>query len=348
MVMAVNAGEGNMVRRARAFARRLSGFDVEILAAPTARRVAASLRRADLAYVIDPGRRGFPAALTARLKGRPVVVEMGDPQASLYRAQGRGLSSVLAGAAMDRAVAEGATGVVVRGRGLAEVLQLRVPWVEIPDGVDSELFRPEAGGGIRARLGIPPSALVAGCIGSIEWSEATGTCYGWDLVEALGLLRDRPVWALIVGGGAGVERLRRRADMLGVAQRLVMPGRVPHEDVPAYICTMDVCVSTQSNDEVGRSRTTAKLPEYLACDRFVLATEVGGAADVLPPEMLLPYRGSRDDLHPARLARRLADLLPRRAELRRGAGTRPLALERYSYPVLSARLDAFLREVMNR
>lgn len=349
LTLVTNAAEGNMVRRAGTLARHLApSFEARVLAAPGWRSLPAGLRESDLAYVIDPGRVGFPAALAARVSGRPVVVEMGDPQSGLYRAQGRGLPSLLAGAAIDRAVAAGATGVVVRGRGLAEILPLRVPWVEIPDGVDTDLFQPVTSGGVRAELGIPPGALVAGCVGSVEWSETTRTCYGWDLVEALGLLDDLPVWALVVGDGSGAERLRRRAEKLGVAERLVMPGRVPHERVPAHLCAMDVCVSTQSNDDVGRSRTTAKLPEYLACDRFVLATAVGAAAEVLPGEMQLPYRGSRDDLHPARLARRLADLLPRTAELRRGAGTRPLALQHYSYVPLARRLTAFLREVLAR
>jgi hypothetical protein len=110
---------------------------------------------------------------------------------------------------------------------------------------------------------------------------------------------------------------------------------------------MDVCISTQSNDAVGRSRTTAKLPEYLACDRYILATAVGAAAEVLPPEMLLPYLGSHDPSHPERVAGRLAELLSRQEDLRRGAGTRPIALQRYSYPVLAGRLGEFLRRVID-
>jgi glycosyltransferase involved in cell wall biosynthesis len=108
---------------------------------------------------------------------------------------------------------------------------------------------------------------------------------------------------------------------------------------------MDVCLSRQTDDDVGWSRTTAKLPEYLACDRHVLATAVGAASEVLPDEMLLPYEGSYDSGHVVRLAERLAALVPRQGELRRGAGTRRIALERYSYPALARSLSSFLYEV---
>jgi glycosyltransferase involved in cell wall biosynthesis len=348
MLIVVNerAPEGNMARRAAVFRDLLApDFDVNVVAAPE-RPTMSAIRRADFVYVIDPGRIGFPAAVSAWGGRRPVVIEMGDPQAALYRAQGRGIMSIAAGGLIDRLLARRANAVVVRGRGLAEVLSLHVPWVEIPDGVDVDRFVPGADGNLRERLGIPGHALVAGLAGSLRQGRRRGSTYGWDLVEALSRLRREPVWGLVVGGGSGLEPLVRYADELEVSDRLVTPGYVPHSEVPGFVAAMDVCLSRQTDDAVGWSRTTAKLPEYLACDRFVLATDVGGAADILSDEMLLPYRGSYDVGHPARLAERLAALVPRQAELRRGAGTRKLALEHYSYPVLAQRLAEFLRGVV--
>jgi glycosyltransferase involved in cell wall biosynthesis len=345
MVVNERAPEGNMARRAGVFRQLLAPeFRVTVVAAPK-RPSRAAICRADLVYVIDPGRIGFPAAVSGWASRRPVVVEMGDPQAALYRAQGRGAFSRVAGAAIDLLLARKATAIVVRGRGLADVLSLRVPWVEIPDGVDVERFVQGVDGELRQELGIPADALVAGLAGSLREGRRRGSIYGWDLVEALGLLRDWPVWALIVGSGTGYDALLRYAAELGVSDRLVMPGHVTHDQIPRYVAAMDVCLSRQTNDAVGWSRTTAKLPEYLACDRYVLATDVGGAAEVLPAEMLLPYHGSYDEHHAARLAARLAALAPRQAQLRRGAGTRKIALERYSYPALAKRLGAFLHEV---
>jgi glycosyltransferase involved in cell wall biosynthesis len=350
MLVVVNekASDGHNVlgRRAEAFRRFLEpDFRVTVVTAPKHPPVSET-RRSDLVYVIDPGRAGFPAVVAAWLARRPVVVEMGDPQAALYRNAGRGRASILAGGIIDWLVGRGATAIVVRGRGLATELRLRAPWIEVPDGVDVSRFVPGADTGIRARFGIPEDALVAGLVGSLRAGRREGAMYGWDLVEALSLLPDQPIWALIVGDGDGAALLRRHAEELGVADRVVLPGYVPHDNIHSYVAAMDVCLSRQTNDEVGRSRTTAKLPEYLACDRYVLATAVGAAADVLPDEMLLPYDGSYDPDHPRRLAERLTALVPRRAELREGGGTRAIALERYDYPTLARTLGSFLREVV--
>ncbi|HSH62147.1 MAG TPA: glycosyltransferase [Acidimicrobiales bacterium] len=337
---------GIQENRANAVAALLDPeFEVRVVVSASSSEVWNAARWADLMYIIDPGKKGFPAAALGRLKGRPVVVEMGDPQGPLYRAQGRASPAVLTGALMDALVARRATGVVVRGRRLAEDLGVRVPWIEVPDGVDIDVFRPLPVEDLRRSLGLSEETLVVGLTGSLQMAGRPPRTYGWDIVDALAHLRDQPVRGLIVGDGPGRAWLQRRASDLGVADRLLLPGRVAHAEVPRYISAMDVCVSTQSNDLIGRARTTAKLPEYLACDRYVLATMVGGAVDVLPPEMLCPYQGSHDVTHPERLARRLAALVPRRAELSAGAGTRSIACARYAYPMLADRLVSFFREL---
>jgi glycosyltransferase involved in cell wall biosynthesis len=344
MIVNSRAGEGSiMARRARAFAQNLSQqFEVDVLIGPARSPLVRAIRAADMVYVIDPGRIGFPAWLLARVLRKPAFAEVGDPQAALYRAQGRGPASLASGAAIDWMVGHSSTGVVVRGRQLAGILKVTVPWVEVPDGVDLGRFRPDLSTGLRERLGIPSSTPVVGVVGAISLSARFDMAYGWDVIDALKQPEARTYRGMIVGDGSGVEWLRTRARAAGVEDRVIFTGRVPADQVPAYISAIDVCVSTQSNDAVGRGRTTAKLPEYLACDRFVLATDVGGASDVLPREMLMPYQGTKDGGHPSRLAVRLGELAARQAELREGAGTRVLAERHYSYQVLSRRLAAFL------
>jgi glycosyltransferase involved in cell wall biosynthesis len=350
--MVVNSREGeasNMARRARSLARRLSPeFTVDVLVAPAMSILLAGIRRSDAVYVIDPGRIGFPAWVLARIMGRPIFTESGDPQAALYRTQGRGPASIAMGAAIDGMVARASTGLVVRGRHLAEILRVTVPWIEVPDGVELERFRPTAASDVvRERLGISPSTPVVGVLGSLAWSERFGMAYGWDLIEALSHPGTEQYRAMIVGDGSGLASLRGLAQSLSVDDRVIFTGRVSYDDAPAYICAMDVCVSTQSNDAVGRSRTTAKLPEYLACDRFVLATDVGGASDVLPGEMLMPYEGVKDKDHPRRLAIRLGELAPRQRQLRIGAGTRALAERNFSYEVLGHRMAKFVQGLVD-
>ena len=72
---------------------------------------------------------------------------------------------------------------------------------------------------------------------------------------------------------------------------------------------IDICISTQTNNIVGWVRTTGKLPLYLACNKFIIATRVGEASRILPEEMLISYPASppegkiiKDSSYPKRLA----------------------------------------------
>ena len=153
---------------------------------------------------------------------------------------------------------------------------------------------------LRRQLGVE-GRLVVGLVGSSVWSEILQTCYGWDLVELMRLLRDEPVAAVMIGGGSGIPVLQARCREYGLEGRVLFLGHTPYEQLPRYLNAMDVCLSTQSNDLVGQVRTTGKLPLYLACGRYVLASRVGEAARVLPDDMLVEYEETVDRAYPERL-----------------------------------------------
>jgi glycosyltransferase involved in cell wall biosynthesis len=337
---AVNA-PGIQERRAHALAGALGDCVADVMIAPTPTEVLRRARHWDVAYVIDPGRVGFPAAVAAKLAGATVLVEMGDPQRALYEAQDRSAPEQRLGALLDGIVSVGADGVVVRGRELARILRLRTRWAYVPDGVDLRHFRRLDASALRDQLGIPSGALVCGVVGSISWSDRARFTYGLDLVEAIARDEAGSMHALVVGDGTGIEMLRRRAAELGVVGRLHLVGEVAHELVPEHLNAMDVCVSTQTPDDVGRSRTTAKLPEYLACDRWVLASRVGGAAELLPDSMLMASELVDWPAYVGEMAVRLGQLAARLPEVRQNARTRAIAEREFDYEMLARRVVAF-------
>jgi glycosyltransferase involved in cell wall biosynthesis len=116
---------------------------------------------------------------------------------------------------------------------------------------------------VRQSLGIAHADIVFGIVGSIDWNERRGYCYGLELVQAACRLQRDDVKVVVIGGGTGLSRLRELAgDRLG--RTVLLPGPVPRSEVQAYLQAFDVGSLPQSVDQVGALRYTTKLSEYIA------------------------------------------------------------------------------------
>lgn len=295
----------------------------------------------EVIYVINTALPGVPLACRwTRRAGIPFILDTGDAIVEMALRSGIGagwripILRWLEGSGLQNAHT-----VVVRGTRHRELLRQqgvkRVELIRDGYGVQSSVH-PETVEALRTRLGLN-GRLVVGLMGSLVFSPRLRICYGWDLVEALPLLADLPVTAVVIGDGNGMEWLRGEARRLGVLDRLVFTGRIPYAEVPTYLRLMDVALSTQTNNIPGQVRTTGKLPEYMAAERFILASRVGEAALVLPESMLLDYEGEVDRGYPDRLAARIRQLYhhPHELDQRRELPAKARAL--CAYEVLAAR-----------
>jgi glycosyltransferase involved in cell wall biosynthesis len=262
-----------------------------------ARLVAKSHAR--IVYLVDVGMSTTTAAVVARLLRKSVIVDTGDAAFAIARSVGgRSLVGLALVGAGEEITYRCAQHVVVRGREHLPMVPRSA--THIPDLPPADA-KPVPATALRQALAIDNS-FVVGIVGSIVRAPRLGITYGWDIIEALALTTAE-VSALIVGDGTGLEQLEARAEELGVASRCRFIGAVHSTKVFEYVSAMDVGISTQSNDVVGRVRTTGKLPLYLACGCPVLASHVGAAAELLGPlGWTLPYDGVVDVSYPARLA----------------------------------------------
>jgi len=355
IVFLVNGdSEGAAAERARQFAARLGPpYSGPILYRGRRKgRAALSFLRAlfrwrpRLVYVVDMAASGVGAAIAYKAATRArVVIDTGDAISALARALGRGWVGQRLTELLESLSLHAADLLVVRGHGHQEWLARRgFTRVEvIPDGVDTRLFRPLPVESLRRRMRAE-GKLVVGVVGSLHWSPRAGFCYGWELISALARAKDVPLVGVIVGDGPGLPVLKAHARACGVADRVHFVGRVPLEQLPAYINLMDVCLSTQTNDLVGQVRTTGKLPLYLACGRFVVASRVGEAARILPEEMVLPYEGR--DQYVEALAERLRWLAHHPQTLELGRANVALARQHFDYGVLASRLRSILDRML--
>ncbi len=195
----------------------------------------------------------------------------------------------------------------------------------IPNAVDIDNFEP---GGVpdralKAQLGLD-GATVLGFIGSFYAYE------GLDLLLAAlpALLRDRTdIRVLLVGGGPQEAALKAQAQQLGVADKVVFTGRVPHAEVQRYYDLVDVLCYPRHSMRLTELVTPLKPLEAMAQGRLLVASNVGGHQELIRhgETGMLFQAGSAEALAAAVL-----DLLARREQwpVLRAAGRRFVETER--------------------
>jgi PEP-CTERM/exosortase A-associated glycosyltransferase len=149
----------------------------------------------------------------------------------------------------------------------------------IPNAVDTESFSPRADvdRALKKALGLD-GATVIGFIGSFYAYE------GLDLlIDALPSVVARVPHArvLLVGGGPQDAALRTRARQLGVADKVVFSGRVPHADVQRYYDLVDVLAYPRHSMRLTELVTPLKPLEAMAQGRVLVASDVGGHRELI-------------------------------------------------------------------
>jgi glycosyltransferase involved in cell wall biosynthesis len=141
----------------------------------------------------------------------------------------------------------------------------------IPFGVDLEKFDPAK---------YPPN-LDKDRPFRIGFLKHLRTKYGPDvLIEATRVLRDRDynIRAIIAGEGEDEDELRKFAREKGVGRIVDFVGRIPHEEVPAFLASLDVfCMPSRWESETfGVAAVEAEAMEIP-----VVATRVGGVPEAV-------------------------------------------------------------------
>jgi PEP-CTERM/exosortase A-associated glycosyltransferase len=242
--------------------------------------------RPDILHAHSPVLNALPALRVGKSLGIPVVYEVRafwedaavdhgtTTEGSLrYR-----LTRMLETRALKRAnhvftICEGLrSDIVARGIPAAKV-------TVIPNAVDIESFDPggQADAALKAKLGLQ-DATVVGFIGSFYAYE------GLDLLlEALPQILTRlpDVRVLLVGGGPQDAALKAQAQRLGVADKVVFTGRVPHQDVQKYYDLVDVLAYPRHSMRLTELVTPLKPLEAMAQGRLLVASDVGGHRELI-------------------------------------------------------------------
>lgn len=129
---------------------------------------------------------------------------------------------------------------------------------------------------------IPPDALEAVSF-PVVFTGNLGFAQGLDvLVEAAALLdQETDAVFFLVGDGRARASLEEKVARAGMRDRIRFCGRVPAQDVPAYLNRAGTALLTLAPDPVFSLYLPAKLPSYLAAGIPILCAADGAPADVV-------------------------------------------------------------------
>lgn len=183
----------------------------------------------------------------------------------------------------------------------------------VPNGVQVDDFSAMAGDEEYKKAWRLDGKLVIAFLGSFYRYEGLEL-----LVQAFAQLKQRrsDIVLLLVGGGEMEAELKSQIEALGLTDSVVMPGRIPHERIPAIYALADIFVYPRHSMRLTELVTPLKPLEAMAMGGVVVASDIGGHRELIRDGvngLLIPAGGS-DQLAG------LLDLVLRNASLRETLG----------------------------
>jgi glycosyltransferase involved in cell wall biosynthesis len=207
--------------------------------------------------------------------------------------------------------------------------------VEMPNGVDTEIYRPiEKDRSLLKKLGLEDKVVVL-FVGNLH------LCKGVDLlIEAIARIKDESIALLVVGGGYEEMRFRELARRMGLEGRVIFVGpKSLDEGLISYYALADMFVLPSIYSE---SFGVVAL-EAMSCGKPVIVSSLPGPSRLVSDEEegLVATVGDIEDLK-AKIEL-LAYDENRRLEMGRMA--REKAVEQYSWEKVGQDLEEFLIKI---
>jgi PEP-CTERM/exosortase A-associated glycosyltransferase len=254
----------------------------------TARRLSELVQREqpDVLHAHSPVLNALPALWVGRRHRLPVVYEMRaswEDAAVDHGSTTEGSARYRVSRALESFALRRATQITTICQGLQQDIAVRGIPLEritvIPNAVDVASFRfnAEPDAALRQRLGLD-GATVLGFAGSF---------YGYEglelLIDAAAALLDRhpSLRVLLLGGGPREQALKAQVARLGLQERVVFVGRVPHAEVQRYYDLIDVLAYPRLPIRLTELVTPLKPLEAMAQGRMFVASDVGGHRELV-------------------------------------------------------------------
>ena len=153
-----------------------------------------------------------------------------------------------------------ATGPSEKAAAYLQARRVSTPFQYIPNGVDHHLFSPDGHTAgmrkeMRRRLGAREETLLAVFVGRLGKEKNVD-----ELLYYLNepTLKNKDIRLLIVGEGPERKSLEQQSMKLGMSERVIFMGKIPHEEMPAFLHGSDVYITASTTEMMSMSMLEAR------------------------------------------------------------------------------------------
>jgi glycosyltransferase involved in cell wall biosynthesis len=154
------------------------------------------------------------------------------------------------------------------------------------------------------------------------------------LLEAAVLIREKAVLVLLGAGPADRTELKKKADSLGIGDRVVIHDRVSPSEVPIFVTLADVLASPRLTG----TNTPLKIYSFLKSGKPLVATNLYTHTQVLNDRIAVLVEPT-----PGAMAEGLSFALTSQEAQRRAGAAKELAEREYTYSAYKEKMDRCLR-----
>lgn len=155
--------------------------------------------------------------------------------------------------------------------------QFRVPAanvIPVHDGVNTdEFFRDPDVADLREKLNLPADRSIVVYLGLLN--DYQGTEY--LLRSVAPVLKERPGVHFLIMGYPDVDKYRRMAEALKVAEHITFTGQIAYEEAPRYLSLGDIAVAPK----VSETEANGKIYNYMACELPTVAFDIPSSREIL-------------------------------------------------------------------
>lgn len=296
--------------------------------------------RPQLVYLYKPTPITIIGLVPHLLFGTPLILDLDDLGSEVMKLEGRSRFEVGLVSFCEHLALRHATAVVVASTYLRGIVAKRYPQKPIlilSNGVEPEDYR------VHSNAHLRPYLYYFGAVNRLSLIET--------FLRSLPtvFLKVPKATACILGGGGALNEAKRLAEELGIASRVTFTGWIDMNAIREYVRFGDIALCVQPDTPTVRAASNLKVFQYMALGSVPVVSDVGDLGSYIRGDghhlagVSVPA-GDTDGL-----AQALIHLLQHDSVRANMATAGQAAAETtYSWSVLAAKLDRFLRATSKR